>query len=134
MIKKQFLEEIPTTHFLQNFKDFRAKLKTLKNWQPVTFSKFHIIIYFHPRCRYVSHPQFLMGPAICRVLFYRIKPLCSASYDLDMFLSFQKTKQKWGQCPFNKRDSAVQICTLRLLAWQCWSEKLISIEFSQILL
>ena len=55
MLEINFLKEVCTaTTFLRYFKDFRAELEYLKNVQAVTFSKIHIVIYFHPSDHYLS--------------------------------------------------------------------------------
>ena len=57
MIESNFLKELRiATKFLQNLKDFQAKLGYLKKFHPEQFSKIHFEINFQP-----SHPHFLMG-------------------------------------------------------------------------
>ena len=50
MIESNFLKKFRiATTFLQNLKDFQAKLEYLKKVHPEQFSKIQFVIHFHPR-------------------------------------------------------------------------------------
>ena len=60
MIKSNFLKKVHTSaKFLTNFNNFQAKLDSLKNWHPYTFSKTYIATISIPAI--ISHPHFLMS-------------------------------------------------------------------------